>query len=191
MTEEALLEGLRARRANPIVRIDMKTLELPPLHGGASPAVIAAAEGSLGFALPALLRRIYAEVGNGGFGPGAGLLGLAGGHVDLDGKDLVGRYAELRRQGGWRAKALPTFDWGDAAWSCVDGSDPEGRILTADESGFTLTSFPLATFLERWIDGCDLHNEIYEIEHATILNPFTRKPMAMKRRGRAKGQLMD
>jgi hypothetical protein len=37
---------------------------------------LAQAEEQLGFALPALLRRIYLEVGNGGFGPGYGLFAL-------------------------------------------------------------------------------------------------------------------
>jgi hypothetical protein len=36
------------------------------------------AEQALGFALPELLRRLYEEVGNGGFGPGYGLFGLFG-----------------------------------------------------------------------------------------------------------------
>lgn len=53
---------------------------LPPLR----PAPLAAvreAEALAGMQLPTLLRRLYLEVGNGGFGPGYGLLGLRGGHT--------------------------------------------------------------------------------------------------------------
>src|SRR5690242_515603 len=34
------------------------------------------AEAKLGFAIDPLMRRLYTEVGNGGFGPGYGVLGL-------------------------------------------------------------------------------------------------------------------
>src|SRR3712207_2542113 len=37
---------------------------------------IEAAEQKLGFKLPELLRELYLEVGNGGFGPSYGLLGV-------------------------------------------------------------------------------------------------------------------
>jgi hypothetical protein len=39
-----------------------------------TPAVVAEAESSLGFPLPSLLRDAYTMVGNGGFGPGYGLM---------------------------------------------------------------------------------------------------------------------
>jgi hypothetical protein len=38
-----------------------------------------ATEDILGFSLPGTLRRLYAEVANGGFGPGYGILGAVGG----------------------------------------------------------------------------------------------------------------
>ena len=38
------------------------------------------AEGLVGLPLPPLLRRLYLEVADGGFGPYYGLLGLAAGH---------------------------------------------------------------------------------------------------------------
>lgn len=40
---------------------------------------LAATEMELGFILPATLRTLYAELGNGGFGPGYGLRGVVGG----------------------------------------------------------------------------------------------------------------
>lgn len=38
-------------------------------------------EGALGFALPPLLRAVYTQVANGGFGPGEGLTGVQGGYA--------------------------------------------------------------------------------------------------------------
>jgi hypothetical protein len=40
---------------------------------------IEAAETAMGFRMPDLLRRLYLEIGNGGFGPGYGLVGVEGG----------------------------------------------------------------------------------------------------------------
>ena len=44
--------------------------------------VIASAESILSFGLPELLRQCYLRVGNGGFGPGHGIIGLADGYPD-------------------------------------------------------------------------------------------------------------
>ena len=41
--------------------------------------IVNEAESDIGFKLPRLLRRAYAEVANGGFGPGAGLVSVDGG----------------------------------------------------------------------------------------------------------------
>lgn len=54
----------------------------PPPPPPANPGVVAAAEAEVGFRLPDLLRRMYLEVANGGFGPFYGLLGLDGGATD-------------------------------------------------------------------------------------------------------------
>jgi hypothetical protein len=40
---------------------------------------LAETETLLGFPIPALLRRLYAEIGNGVFGPAYGLIGVVGG----------------------------------------------------------------------------------------------------------------
>ena len=55
-----------------------------PLILPTSLAVVEAAEQSLGFYLPHLLREIYTQVGNGGFGPGYGIYGLEGGFLRKD-----------------------------------------------------------------------------------------------------------
>ena len=70
------------------------SLAFPELPEVATPAMIEAAEASLGFTLPPLLTRIYSEVANGGFGPDYGLIGLAGGHLDDQRHDIVALYRQ-------------------------------------------------------------------------------------------------
>jgi hypothetical protein len=83
MTDEELLDALRTRRAEVGTRIDMTTVPAPPLFPPCSEVELTEAERSMGLHLPRLLKLVYANVGDGGFGPGAGLLGLASGyHLD-------------------------------------------------------------------------------------------------------------
>ena len=167
----------------------MDTLPVPSIYEPASTTAVASPEEAMGLELPELLKRVYKDVGNGEFGPGGGLIGLTDGYPDSDGKFLPDKYKFLRSQ-GWKEGLLPLWDWGDAAWSCVDACTPEGKVITMDESGYTLTRFSLASLLEDWIHGADLHSQIFEIGTASILNPFTRRPMPVKRRVRAKGKLL-
>ena len=75
-----------------------------------SEAQLQAAEAALGFALPPALRQAYAEIADGGFGPGDGLYGLA---------QLTAKYREMTAepvgpQGqAWPAALLPVngLDW--------------------------------------------------------------------------------
>jgi hypothetical protein len=62
----------------------------------ADPELIASDEKCLGFLLPPLLKRIYSEIGNGGFGPGYGLIGLTNGVPDDTGKTAPDIYAQFR-----------------------------------------------------------------------------------------------
>lgn len=172
-----LLQALRDKRSDPAARTD--TQRARPLYPPTTDAVVVAAEREMGLALPPLLRRVYVEVGNGGFGPGFGLLGLAGGHADVDGRHLPEKYLLLRSQ-GWPASLLPLWDWGCGSWSCADAATTEGTIVTMDEYGRTRTAFSLASWLHEWARGTNLYEEIYEMGSAIILNPFTRKPMAIK-----------
>ncbi|MDI2129132.1 SMI1/KNR4 family protein [Yinghuangia seranimata] len=51
-----------------------------PVFAPASAADVAAAEQLIGYALPDLLRRVYTEIGDGGFGPDSGLVSLRRGN---------------------------------------------------------------------------------------------------------------
>lgn len=124
---------------------------LPPLEPASADAV-AAAEQLLGHPMPPLLRRLYLEVANGGFGPG--VLGVAGGHPDDMGRTAVDRLDPRDPPG-----LFPVAYWGGGIYSYVDcagtpammwGFDPNsGR---ADRSFFP-EGISLTEWLGRWLDG--------------------------------------
>jgi hypothetical protein len=81
--------------------------------------------------LPPLLKRVFTEIGNGGFGPGYGLYGLST-SLDEDGYPaaLEALYAALREeppQGfpSWPGGVIPLCTWGCAIDSYVDCTDPK------------------------------------------------------------------
>jgi hypothetical protein len=182
MTNEELFAAVRKRIVDPKLRIDISTMRTPRLYGPATSEALEAAGEKLGFALPLLLRRIYSEVENGGFGPGAGLIGVDGGHTNVDGQSLSAAYINFRAH-EWPEGLLPVCDLGDGAWSCLDCRTPDARVVTMDESGPTRSGFTLFSWLEAWVSGVDLVSETFEIEERLITNPFTKEPMTVKRRG--------
>jgi len=128
-----------------------------PSAAPVSVEAIASREAELGFALPIELRQLYAEVADGGFGPGPGLLPLAG---------LVARYRDLtarpqgRRRQQWPTELLPLIGW-DVGLECLDRSD--GRVIFWDEEeladgpsdkvwmrSFKPSAASLADWLEAW-----------------------------------------
>jgi len=185
--DDDLLSALRTRAANPATRTDNGTLWTPP-YQPVTAETIAETEAGLEALLHPFLRRVYVEVGNGGFGPGYGLAGLAGGYGASEGESLLERYRRLRAE-QWPEKLLPLFDWGDAIWSCLDATSLQGTIVTHDDvEGPTLTDFSIRSWLKAWVDGVNLWEEMYEDEEAIVMNPFTRKLTTTKVRGRAKGK---
>lgn len=75
---DELIARIKSRIADPLRAVDAATWvsPLPTVAPLATAAEVDAAEVALGFALPVLLRRLYMEVGNGGFGPKYGLEGV-------------------------------------------------------------------------------------------------------------------
>jgi hypothetical protein len=155
-------EHLEARAAGLVDR-------LPPLTP-ASPAAVQEAEGLLGHRLPWLLRRLYLEVGNGGFGPGYGILGVRGGHPETPGDDYHHTAVDLYRQARsgsltkWRsmpAALLPVCYWGCGIYSLIDCADPQATMWAwdpnpapHDDIGKALfpQSMTFGEWLVRWID---------------------------------------
>lgn len=120
---------------------------LAPLRP-APPAAVAEAEELAGRSLPSLLRRLYLEVGNGGFGPGYGLLGLRGGHRS-DGLDALT---------GLTGGVLLLCDWGCGISSELNLAD--GQIWGYDPnpapdgvSGAFPQHMTIVDWFSRWAEG--------------------------------------
>ena len=129
----------------------------------APPSETAALEGveaELGFSLPPVLRRVYLEVADGGFGPGAGLTSISA---------SAAAYARLRTGAQlphgrtWPERLLPIVGV-DPGYDCVDASSAEGRIVAWDPDGlgefsgekawnrsFSEVSPSVEAWLEDWV----------------------------------------
>jgi hypothetical protein len=123
-SDERLIQRLRERNA------DREHATAGGIHPRkASPPVAAQAlqiaERAIGFQLPNLLRAVFLEVGNGGFGPEYGIVGTKGG-AKLDGCTLETCYqnmVKLENENSvwrWPKRLLPLSNYGCGMWSCVD-----------------------------------------------------------------------
>ncbi len=129
-----------------------------PLSPPLTQAALANAERQLGLVLPPLLRRLYAEVADGGFGPGNGILKLA---------DVVRTYRKLIKQPPgprgqkWPAHLLP-ITRAEPGHDCVDVNS--GAVVFWDEEeladggsdkvwkrSFKPEAPDLAAWLEKWL----------------------------------------
>ncbi len=124
-----------------------------PALAPAGVAAVEEAEQVLGHPLPPLLRRIYLDVANGGFGPG--VLGVAGGYADDLGRTAV----DLRRQRDDPPGMWAVCYWGCAIVSYVDCSAPGHPMwgfdptTGRDRQSFFPEGLTLAQWLQRWLDG--------------------------------------
>jgi hypothetical protein len=141
-------EHLEARAAGLVERLP------PPTP--TPPEAVEEAQVMVGHPLPGLLRRLYLEVGNGGFGPGYGILGVRGGHGD----DYERTAIDLDRTWGTPEGFLAICYWGCAIYSLVDCTDSEARMWGCDPnpapegiSPLFREPLTLAQWLGRWIEG--------------------------------------
>ena len=149
-----------------------KTKSYPP----ASNAQIEAAEAQVGWRLPALLRNIYMQVGNGGFGPGYGLLGVGGGATSYVGPitfSAIELHAAflVRRElpPPWPRHFLPIVDWGCEIYAVLDCASDEGPVYALDPNRHgdgpwrcdcKVHGATLEAWLRRWLEGEDLARSI-------------------------------
>jgi hypothetical protein len=164
--------------------------------GPVSPEDIASAEAQLGFRLPPLLRRIYQDI-NGGIGPGYRLYPLVDGQETLvtmyrtfvDWPDVPESGEPGHEQEPWPERLLPIVDWGCAMWSCLDCRTDSGPIVTSCENlPFANTGHTLNSWLTAWLEGVDLMEEMFEPGPSRPgINPFTKKPIVIKGRGKPRG----
>ena len=144
----------------------------PPVGADA----IADAEAALGFPLRPEMRTIWAEVADGGFGPGPGLLPLA---------DIVTTYRDLtsepQGEGGqaWPPTLVPVVAYDGDGFDCLDhddgsiiGFDPQdlgrGRSDKAWQRGFREVAPSLAAFLTAWLDRPDPEQAMRERMDASM-----------------------
>jgi len=127
---------------------------LPPLVP-ASEGAVAEAEATIGWSLPPLLRRLYLEVGNGGFGPRDGILGVRGGVGNGGWDDVVAVHRAFNAHPtdpltppAWM---LWIFEWGCTVWSIVDCRDPTGPMWFNADGEQEQESMTLAEWLDRWV----------------------------------------
>lgn len=122
-----------------------------------------AASEALGFKLPEFLVRCYTEIGNGGFGPAYGLIGIdPDGHTSSFG-DLVTTYRiftepdpeEISKgpDDDWREKVLPFCDWGCLIFSCVSCRFRDYPVVTVDNGVVYPMHFTIENYFARWMHG--------------------------------------
>jgi hypothetical protein len=157
-------------KANAIEQ-SMSTPEIKPLPKPATEAELAAAEARMTVRLPPLLRRLYLDLANGGFGPGYGILGVAGGWTTDRAKSIEDLYAEMSEADNenarwiWPVGLVPIVDLG-GSFACVDTTAHEGRVVIWDPDeldgrgrdggwsrSFTEETDSLEAWLERWLDA--------------------------------------
>jgi hypothetical protein len=153
----------------------------------ASQETIRKAERQLGFPLPALLKELYREVGNGGFGPGYGIFGVYGGAPAIDSSgeqhDLVSFYQlhtgnqahsvlehDFSSRGSlflqdlstWFDKLVPICDWGCHHTSLLDCSKEAAPVIHHVGYGGELIfeSASLEGWLMDWLQGVDLFGRV-------------------------------
>lgn len=133
---------------------------------------VAQAEMQLGFELPSFLRRVYLEVGNGGFGPGYGLFPLNTHHPATD--SLVTAYLSMRSMSQkdidehwaneevkpslWPERVLMLCDWGCNMYSSLDCASADLLIYRMDSNmnfmvECAIEAPSLQHWLEAWLEG--------------------------------------
>ncbi len=134
-------DTLRDEQDTLIERLKMRVLAspfVPPKYSWykqqANPPVtateLAQAEALLGFPLPRLLKSIYLEVGNGGFGPGYGLFRL---HK-------------------WPEKVVMICEWGCNIYSYLDCSTFGCPVLRLDHNTSMRKLTPESPSFSQWLD---------------------------------------
>jgi len=164
--EDALVERLKAM---------MQHVEAPPV----TQEELAEVEAQLGFELPSFVRRLYGEVGNGGFGGMFPLNDQEQSHLlgtsPLD--TIVTAYVTMRSLSQedsdknwsdgeekpvlWPQRVLMMCDWGCNIYSCLDCSSPNLPVLRMDSNRNFLVEWAieapsLQQWLEAWLDGEDV-----------------------------------
>lgn len=155
-----------------------------PLPSPATAATLERAEQMLGFTLHPLLRRVYAEIADGGFGPGHGLNRLF--HVGFGAVDSYPARIRTRSNGKpwWPREVIPILHWGGGLETAVDCRSPGGTVLLYEPNAgpdettdaWFVESASLARWLESWIlssTGNQLDTATFEITDSVFWDGLT------------------
>lgn len=133
----------------------------------------------MGFMLPDLLRKCYVLIGNGGFGPGYGLIGISGSALS-DFGTLGDTYHQLKSDqeavgNQWPQAVIPICSWGGNIFSCVDCSTAQGQMLVFEDFKLWPQDYCLEEFFEMWLRDEDIlsHGDAYGEVKVEIDNPFS------------------
>lgn len=192
MTDRELLRRIAWRAADPETRTDNVSRLATELAAPAAPDAIARTEELLGFALPSIWRDLYTMVGNGGFGPGYGIVGVFGGHANQRNESIADLYRLWRSVPlslgfpEWPERVVPVCNWGSAIWSCLDCRGERARVIVSDNAHFhspsVRTSLPASShsspesWLDAWANGRLLWDDMFPnrpVRKAALVNPFT------------------
>jgi hypothetical protein len=176
MDENQLIEAIRERAARPELRNDFAHLFGAEVSASAKTAAVDGAERAIGYALHPFHRRLLTEVGNGGFGPGYGLIGLPGGTMGVDGHSLVALSRLLLDESG-PSSSVPVVvlcDWGCGTWACIDCET--GAVLTIAEDGLKDSGQTICAWFEDWVSGVELWRRVFKEEQRIVQNPSTKLP---------------
>lgn len=127
---------------------------IEPLPAPSPPVPVASmaeAERLVGYPPPRLLRRLYTEIGDGGYGPGYGLFSLS---------ESVRTRQDLQRPPKAPDALVPICDWGCGIMSLIDWSGEGNQLwgldpnLTDDiELALQPQEMTIEGWLRSWIDG--------------------------------------
>ena len=142
-----------------------------PLPPPATPQALDATEARMSIAFPPLLRRLYVEVANGGFGPGSGIIGIEGGWADDNGRTIEDLF-EMMSEGDpdepswrWPVGLVPIVDY-SPVWTCVETAVPGGRVVDFDheeieyggwDASFSEVAPSLHDWLVAWVGSRPAH----------------------------------
>lgn len=116
-------------------------------------AIVRQAEQRMGVVLPDLLVRVYTEVGDGGFGPGLGILGIGeDGWGAGDGGTMTQMWTRMLSDPP-RAYALgiPLCDYGCAIWDFLSPGPPHHVREQPGSGEADAAGLPLSAWLEKWL----------------------------------------
>ncbi len=169
---DSLIARIKQRVADPRLAVDAATWvePMPTIAPPATHAEVDAAEAALGFAIPPLLRRLYTEVGNGGFGPSYGLEGVPTIPSTPYTADIVALYEMYNSEPPaehpsdvWPRGWVPLIGGGCLYMECVDFLNPPHAVAMFDgndcdfeqpvTASLTPVAASLAERLEAWLAG--------------------------------------